>query len=146
MMADEIPAIFGHMAAMYGELESRAEPHENGTLRFEGSKVDAFRGLKISQGYYSTIFDSLTEMGCIEQVRRGSGGQGSVILLHHPPVFDEYTSIYRTRLTRPTPLDMIRQQVSDMQRRLPDIDLNSFLLSLDQRLTEIEERLEKGGL
>lgn len=145
-MSEQIPAIFNHMAAMYNELESRAEPHENGTLKFEGAKTDAFRALGVSQGYYTTIFDSLTEMGCIEQIRRGSGGQGSVILLHHPPEFDEYVSIYRTRLTRPSPLDTIRQQVKDMQRRLPEIDLNSFILSLDKRLTEIEERLEQGGL
>jgi hypothetical protein len=128
---------------MYDELESRAALDSDGKLKFEGSKVEAFRALNVSQGYYTEIFDSLTEMGCIEQVRRGAGHQGTVIFLHHKPTMDQFTQIYRGVLTKASPLDTIRQQINDVNRRLPDIDLKSFILSLDQRLGAIEARLDQ---
>jgi len=144
----DIPAIFTHMAHMYDELEKRAAPLDNGdTLKFEGSKVEAFRAIGVSQGYYTKIFDALTAMGCIEQVKRGSGRQGSVILLRHKPEYDEYVGIYEKRLTKPTELDTVRQQVKDLQRRLQGVDINGFILSFDRELTEIKARLDaiEGG-
>jgi len=140
---NETPTIFYHMTRMYDELESRAALDSDGKLKFEGSKVEAFRALNVSQGYYTEIFDSLTEMGCIEQVRRGAGHQGTVIFLHHKPTMDQFTQIYRGVLTKASPLDTIRQQINDVNRRLPDIDLKSFILSLDQRLGAIEARLDQ---
>ena len=128
---------------MYDELENRATLDSDGRMKFEGSKVEAFRVLSVSQGYYTEIFDSLTEMGCIEQARRGAGHQPTVIYLHHKPTIDEFTEIYRGVLTKPSPLDTIRQQINDVNRRLPDIDLKGFILSLDQRLGAIEKRLEQ---
>jgi hypothetical protein len=149
-MTEITPAIFKHMEHMYDELEDRAAPLDSGdtvgngnTLRFEGSKVEAFRALKISQGYYSKIFDALTEMGCIEQIQRGSGKQGSIILLHKRPVLDEYAGMYKSRLTRPTQIDILRQRVNDMNRRLAGYDLNDMFLSLHQRLDQLEARLDK---
>lgn len=144
---NDIPAIFKHITLMYDELESRAAPLDDfgGTaiMKFEGSKVEAFRAIGVSQGYYTKIFDSLAEMGCIEQVRRGSGQQGSVILLHRKPVYDEFTGLYRKRLTRPTELDTVRQQVKDLQRRLQGVNVNDMFLSLNERLDQIEARLDK---
>ena len=70
-MSKLTPAIFHHMLSVYGELEARAAPLDNGdTLRFEGSKVEAYRAANVSQGYYTQIFDSLEEMGSIEQMGR----------------------------------------------------------------------------
>lgn len=143
MSDNAVPTIFVHMARMYDELENRSSLDSDGKMKFEGSKVEAFRALNVSQGYYTEIFDSLTEMGCIEQVRRGAGHQATVIYLHHKPTMDEFTSIYRGVLTKPSPLDTIRQQMESMNRRLPDIDLKGFILSLDQRLGAIEARLDK---
>jgi hypothetical protein len=147
-MTETIPAIFGHMERMFDELKNRAAFDTSGKVKFVGSKVEAFRAIGVSQGYYTKIFDALVEMGCIEQVQRGAGNQPSVILLHKRPTLDEYQGMYRSRLTRPTELDILRQQFKDLQRRFQGIDLNSMLLSLNQRLEQLEARLdklEKGG-
>lgn len=143
---DPVPKLFEHATSVYNELAQRARLDNgeiDGTLRFEGSKVEAFRAVKISQMYYTPIFDLLTELGCIEQVRRGTSSQPSVIVLHKPPVLEEFTASHTKVLTKPTPLDTLRQQIEDMRRRLPDIDLNSYILSLDTRLSDLEARLSK---
>jgi hypothetical protein len=138
------PKLYDHALAMYRELERQAEPLAKGaTLRFEGSKVQAFRAIGISQSYYSPIFDALTELGCIEQVQRGASHLPSVILLHHPPDSDEFAEIYHVALTKPKPLDTLRQEMEDLRRRLPEIDVKSFVISLDARLTDIEGRLAR---
>lgn len=143
-MNDQVPMIFTHMGTVYNELASRSERLDKGDiLKFEGSKVEAFRATGISQGYYTEVFDSLTEMGCIEQIRRGAGHQATVIYLHHEPEYDQYMSIYTKRLTKRSPLDTIQQRISDMEGRMPGIDLDGFILSLDLRLAEIEARLDK---
>lgn len=138
------PKLYEHTLAMYNELRNRAEPLDNGdTMRFEGSKVEAFRAIGVSQAYYSPIFDALTELGCIEQIQRGASRLPSVILLHHPPESEDFAAIYHVALTKPTPLDTIRQEVDDLRRRLPEIDVKSFIVSLDARMTDIESRLAR---
>lgn len=142
-MSEPSPTIFNHMERVYDELVSRAALDNGGTVKFEGSKVEAFRAVGVSQGYYTQIFESLTEMGCIEQVRRGAGHFGTIMLLHHRPEYEAFSEIYQKRLTKSRPLDTIQQQLNDMQRRLPEVDIQSFMISLDQRLAEIEARLEQ---
>lgn len=146
--------LYEHALAMYNELASRAALDKAGTLRFEGSKVEAFRAIGVSQSYYSSIFDALTELGCIEQVQRGASHLPSVILLYHPPEREAMTETYSVAapvhvdLTKPISLDTLSQEVRELQGRLPDIDVKSFILSLDARLTDIEgrlARLEQGG-
>ena len=131
-------ALYEHMNKMYLYLDDNATENV-----FEGSKVEAFRALKISQAYYTPVFDSLTELGCIEQVQRGNSGRPSRIVLHKPPDLDEFNERYTKLLTTPKPHDTLQQQIDDVRRRLPDIDLNSYIVSLDNRLTDIEARLSE---
>jgi hypothetical protein len=136
--------LYEHALSVYNELQNRAgEPDKHGKMRFEGSKVEAYRAVGVSQAYYSQIFDSLTELGCIEQVRRGASGHPSVIVLHYPPDPGAFAEVYRAVLTKPHPLDTIREELDELRRRLPDIDINSFIISLDARLTEYEGRLAR---
>lgn len=132
-----------HASVVYAALESRAKLDTDDRLVFEGSKVDAFREAKVSQGYYSMIFDTLIQAGCIEQVRRGGGRTPSLIVLHKPPSVGDFARIYQTPLTKPTPLDTLREQMDLLARRLPKVDVDSFIIRLDQRLTAIEARLDK---
>lgn len=135
--------LLDHCTTVYRALEKRAERDGTDKLVFEGSKVDAFREAKISQGYYSLIFDVMTEAGWIEQTRRGGGRNPSLIVLHRAPVAEELEQVYLSPLTKSTPLDTIRQQMEVLARRLPSVDVDSFIVSLDHRLTAIEARLDK---
>lgn len=136
------PKLFDHIVATYDELAKHALD-KDGKLTFEGSKVEAYRSVNLSQSYYTPIFDALTEMGCIEQVQRGFARTPSVIVLHKRPVLSEFEGMYRGVLTKPTKLDTLRQQIENLDRRLPSIDLNGYILSLDQRLSDIEARLSR---
>jgi hypothetical protein len=134
--------LFEHTLAVYDALAERALDRD-GKLTFEGSKVEAYRSVNLSQSYYTSIFDALTEMGCIEQVQRGFARTPSVIVLHKRPVLSEFEGMYRGVLTKPTKLDTLRQQIENLERRLPSIDLDGYILSFDQRLSEIEARLSR---
>lgn len=136
------PKLFDHIVATYDELAKHALD-KDGKLTFEGSKVEAYRSVNLSQSYYTPIFDALTEMGCIEQVQRGFARTPSVIVLHKRPVLSEFEGMYRGGLTKPTKLDTLRQQIENLDRRLPSIDLNGYIISLDQRLSELEARLSR---
>jgi len=138
----ETPKLFQHCERVYEALQEKA----TGDI-FEGSKVEVFRSVGISQGYYSEVFDILTELGCIEQTRRGTSGQTSMIALHHPPELEEFRQMYRNSLTKRSPLDSIRQQVDDLRKGMPQVDVDSFIISVDGRLSDLESRvsdLEQG--
>lgn len=132
----DMPLMFQHATTLYEELVKRSK---RGV--FTGRKGDAFRAIGVSQGYYSALFNVLTELGCIEQTQRGSSRLPSVILLHHPPDAEDFVGAYQKSLTRSTPLDSLRQQVDNLARRLPQADLNDFILRTESRLAEIEKAL-----
>lgn len=134
---------YEHTLKLYEELDKRGKMGDDGVKVFDGSKVAAFRSLGISQAYYSRMFKALTELGCVEQVRRGTSHTTSILRLHHPPDPDDLKEVYASLLTKPDPTDTLRQEMEVLQRRLPSIDLNSFIVSVDRRLVDLERRLSE---
>lgn len=131
---------FDRGLALY-EILSKDNPE-----KYTGSMVKAFRELNISQGYYSKLYRTLVELGCIEVVVNGrGGGQPSVIKLYRPPTLDEWASAYQTSkpLTNSKVLDTIRQRLEIVERRLGDTDIGSTLVNHHQRLEYLEETLSQ---
>jgi hypothetical protein len=142
-MTDQPPKVFEYALQLYRNLEAESKDG-----LWEGSKTAAFRNLGVSQSYYSRIYGTLQELGCIEQIHKGAGegfGRASVLRLHHAPEIEPFGSTYaarkRQRLTIVTQVDTLRQDVEQLKGRLPEIDLNRYILSFEQRLTDIESRL-----
>jgi DNA-binding IscR family transcriptional regulator len=142
-MAEEVPKVFEYGLRLYEEIASNAI---DGV--FTGSKTAAFRNLGISQSYYSKLYRTLQELGCIEMLQRGSGegiGRNSVIRVHEPPTEDTFFTVYQTThrqsLDIAGRLDIVEQKVQNVEGRTPDIDLNRYILSFEQRLTDIDTRL-----
>lgn len=136
---DEVTREFEHLLDLYGRLESHAQ---DGV--FEGSKVKIFREMKVSGGYYPRLYRMLSDMGCIEQTRKGTSAYPSLITLFHPPELDTYTSTYkrsRKRLTQKTDVAILRQQVETVARRLPQVDIDKYIVSFDTRLSDLEARI-----
>ena len=106
-----------YAVALYAELLNRAtKPGEDSEIGiFEGSKVTAFRSLGISQTYYSILFSSLRDVGSIEDLRRGSKHQPSIVRLHGWPNRDELAKLYRSHLTRRTSADTMHERVTELE-------------------------------
>lgn len=111
-----------HAVALYGELEARAQIDSAGKLRFEGSKVEAFRACKISQAYYSILFRELTVAGCIEQIRRGDRHHPSIVLLHEAPTHERFSQNYRSALTKPDTIAKLREWVTQLEARIEHLE------------------------
>jgi hypothetical protein len=133
---------FDDAAILYKELETRADGNA-----FVGKKVEAFIATGLPQSRYSRLFYLLTETGCIVQVQRGNSLVPTVITLVHPPdpAAIEGAYVKRKSLTTSTVPANIVQRVEAIEGRLPNIDLNSYIQSLDKRLEAIEARLDEGG-
>lgn len=140
--SSEAPKSYQHAVALYAAMEKDAV----GGV-WTGSKIHVFHELGISNGWYSVLFRTLTESGCIENDKRGGGGRGSTVILHHPPEHDEFLAAYElqhrlTRTAKRATLDeQLEQRISQLEGRLPNIDLSRYILSLDERLQKLEDRM-----
>jgi len=113
---------------------------------WEGSLVNKYRGLGISQTYYSPVKGILEGQGCITTMRRGSRSAPSLIVLHHPPDEAEYTILkfggpkdltearYRAKLRT-----MIREELKD---QIGGRDIVETLRELDTRVSAIERKIQ----
>lgn len=135
-MSDDAPQLFQHAVKVYEALEAESE---DGV--FKGKKVELFRRVGVSDGHYSQLFNTLEELGCIEQIQRGTAYSPTIIALHHPPDLETFRAAYKKVLTTPTPLDTMRQQIKQLEGRLPSVDIQSILANHETRLLDIEERL-----
>lgn len=129
------------LQVLYKELEVNAV---DGV--FTGSAVELYHGATIPKAYYSQLFYYLREMGCIEQVQRGARGRPSIIRVIKPPTADDVArqyvpSRYRRdiNLTKGKSIATLQEQVDAIQRRLPDIDLITWITSVEARLKQLEE-------
>lgn len=113
---------------------------------WEGSKTSVFSELNVSVGYYSMVNRMLVDMGCVTQEQRGNSHRGSRLQLHKPPTRDLYDVALDTRASLATlqgdERDELAQRVSVLESRMPDIDLPSFIVSLDERLGALHDRVD----
>jgi hypothetical protein len=146
-MANKGTPVYEHALALYNELGKSVVHIPGSPLKFEGSLVAVFRALAISQSYYSPLFHTLKELGCIEVLvaARGGGGRPSQVLLHYPPDPDDFAAAWATRLTKTkvSPIMDLQLQINLIERRLPDIDLTEWILSIEQRLHSLEDTLRE---
>lgn len=117
MTGIEYSPVVRYSTELYEALEKAAKDN-----MFEGSTVEVFRSLKISQTYYSILFRVLTELGCIEQIRRGNRHSPSLIALRGAPNREQVEYAYRGRLTRPRSIDTMREWVSQLEARIERLE------------------------
>lgn len=133
------PRGFQRAMKLYKALEAEAVDGE-----FVGSKTRVYDSTGLSMTYYPHLWQLLTTMGCIEQTQRGNTQQPTRIKLLGAPKLEVFSAANDTVvLTRGVTLDTLRAKVASIEGRLPNIDLNRFLYSLDARLTQIEEWIEQ---
>lgn len=140
---------FERALKVYETLDSHATM-VNGSKMFEGSKASAFDASGVSRAYYTQVFDSLVESGSITEHRRGGGTRGpTTIELLSPPTRESFVEVGRRKrlTTSDSRAKILEQRVEDLNRRLPTIDLNSYIVAQEARIRGIEARLNvlEGG-
>lgn len=111
--------------ALYKESKE-TESDEGTILIFQGSITEVLFGVEgINTGNYGHVSKRLQEMGCIEFISRGGGGQPSTIRLHFAPNYQQYT-IHKNR------------KVKDKNR-----EYLQMFAALEQRIHSLEVRLNK---
>jgi hypothetical protein len=138
---------FEYCIEYYENLSKHSKPREINDIPctvFEGSLVDIFRGMGVSQGYYSKVRDILESLGCITILKRGSRAGPSLVILHHPPDFDEYLLLNRP-LTGSLDGGKLAFAVREsLKQLLGGMDIVDTLDSIDKRITTLEQ-LTTGG-
>lgn len=130
--------LFDHAVALYELLEKDSK---DGV--WEGKIVQTFRSLNISQTYYTPLFSILSELGSITQERRGTALAPHRIRLHHAPKIDEFEKVFRGHLTKRASSDTIlEQRISNLERRVPEVDLTSIIQNFQERLSELEREVQ----
>jgi len=115
---------------------------------FTGSVVQAYHSTQLPGSYYSRLFHYLTEMGCIEQVQRGTRGRPSIIRLVKTPTEEDFLSVYKPgkftqkSLTNLKSHATLQEEVEMLTRRLPNIDLEQWIVSTEARIAELEAKLK----
>lgn len=137
----EPDVMFDYAVALYKAMKSEAKGNT-----YTGKVVGTFGSLGISMSHYSTLFNSLKELGCIELLERGVRNRPTVYRLHHAPTREAYDKLYDGGLTRAEkpatiPTSELDKRISDIERRLKGLDLKQMFKNHEERLVT----LEKGG-
>jgi len=136
--------LYEHTTALYRSLDAAATTeivNDREARVFRGSIVRAFRGLGISQGYYSEVRKGLVETESITIIRRGSRNSPSVIVLHREPDKKTLEAIESSELTNDSEVAILLQELRDVKRLIGSISIPDALMNIEQRLQAIERQL-----
>lgn len=136
--------LYEHTTALYRALDAAATTeivNGHNARVFRGSIVRAYRGLGISQGYYSEVRKGLIETSSITILRQGSRNAGSIIVLHNEPDEKSLEDVLTSDLTNASEASILHQQLRDVKRLIGSISIPDALFNIEQRLQVIEQQL-----
>lgn len=132
---------YQRLVKLYNVVDANAK---DGT--FEGSKTRLYEETRLSMKHYPRLWKLLEEMGCIQQLQRGTAQSPTIIKVVHPPTPQDFERVDGSvvGLTPPDSLDTLRKKVATLEERIPPINLARTLVSLDDRIAQIEDHLKLG--
>ena len=115
---------------------------------YEGKVVDTFNSLHISQSHYTTLFNALKELGCIELLDRGVRGRLTRYRMHGAPDEAAYETRYESGLTggaKPAtvPIIELEQRINNLEGRLKGLEIKQVIVNHEERIVALEKL--KGG-
>lgn len=123
------------------KLYDYMDVHKDSDGIYKDTKTKAFRATMISQTYYTPLFKALEEMGSIESLVIGGRGKRIHIRMISRPTEDAFAEAWRVvALTLTDKDDKLRQEIRDLHRRLPDVDLMKILKNFEERLQALERK------
>jgi hypothetical protein len=148
MSNDSTSVLFEHTARYYQNLKEEANTeslHGVKVLVFRGSVVRVFRGLGVSQSYYSKIRKSLIEMGCLTVLQQGGRSTDSVVVLHRDPTAEDWENLSDGALTSNLDVAILGQRLNDVTELIGGINVKSAIADLALRIEGLEREVERIG-
>jgi hypothetical protein len=132
---------------VYDHLASTAKKNKEHGFLWEGKIVESFHACGISNAFYGKIMNTMYEIGCLKQVRRGARGVlTQIALLKRPTATDlENAHGLESHLTKPTEYDRLSQRVSSVEGRLQGIELARVVANFDARLRTLEAKVKESA-
>lgn len=135
-----------HCETVYNALAERATINiKTDELVFTGAISQVYRSLGISQSYYSSIFDTLEEVGSILKIQKGARSVDTVMALRGlPEVWPEHLTQHPKKdLTGPEGYATLVLDVKKIQDSIGSLNVIEALINLDTRLGQLEAMLNK---
>jgi hypothetical protein len=121
--------LWDHVCTVFEAMKRYAHAENLGgrhALVYTGHTTQLFRELQMATPYYTSTLRTLKTMGCVKQLSRGGGSAASRWELIEDPVLEAFES------------------VCAQQKQDKNSSLEGRVLSMEQRMTRIEETLELG--
>jgi len=135
--------MYGYAVQLYEAMDNQAE---DGI--YVGKVVDTFNSLHISGSHYTTLFNALKELGCIELLDRGVRGRPTRYRMHGPPDEAAYDTRYESGLTageKPATVSVteLEKRIATLEGRLKGLQIKQVLVNYEERIVALEKL--KGG-
>jgi hypothetical protein len=134
-LSDALPKLYIHCDNVYRAMVKTARlPESDGSIVWEGHLTKFMEEqLGYSVSRYSRIVKTLTEMGCIEQKRRGSGRNNpSEWFLIGEPTLEAFEYYKQREGKKAYKVDVVKQHINDLKHTV---------LLLQTRLDVVETKL-----
>lgn len=120
-------ALFRQLEAVYGWMSDRAKKTPEGIKVFFGKTTRALDDQEIPRGQYSPIFNTLKELGCLRQIKRGGGvnaiSEWEVVA---PPRLSAYYKFKTSSPTHTTRLGSIENEIRALQVKNKKLESDLF--------------------
>lgn len=115
------PVMYEHCARVWDAMCEIAEQTDEGIV-YEGHTTKLFQRLNLPGPYYTPVMKHLTNMGCVEQLRRGGGSTLSKWRILARPSEESFTSVVGTNATPTGRMAQLEQMVRDLNRRVSNVE------------------------
>jgi hypothetical protein len=116
--------MYRHCRTVYERMLEEADKDSNGNNIYRGFLSILVRDdLHLPIPYYTTIKQTLEQLGCIEQLKRGGGTTYSEWRLFFPPdqhLFEQSRSLIQRR--KMSSMAMIEQSITALNNRLVEVE------------------------
>jgi len=123
------PVMFAHAERVYGYMDERAENRFEGRL-WIGRTVEAFEEAVGTRGPYSMVMNRLQAMGCIERLKRGGGGTGTIWRIVKQPSLTDWELSVNPSSPRKKDHAKVANQVHDLLERVQILETQVSALNV----------------
>lgn len=119
-------ALYDACVTVYNGMHERSTVVHEGRV-YKGRISTLFGQLEVSMGLYSKVMKRLKDMGCIDQLARGGGGQPSIFMLYASPT--------------PSAFESTRNGGYISKERATTAELQTIVAYLSQRVAHLEGQM-----
>lgn len=151
-MAESKPlrAIFRHTIRFYDALAKQATVEE-GLLVYRGHPTAvATNDLELPLPYYSKMREILQRIGCVKQIKRGSGKTDSVWVLVRQPLATDFDGVEPSAEKTDSAFELYKlatdAAIANIEARLGGLNIAQAFIELNDKIDRLEAELSTAKL